>query len=67
MSSTFDAYEVATTASADHALYDKKKLREYIRNRNDFIRFVSATMERGDLTDTQKVMALTMHPGRFLR
>lgn len=65
--STFDALQVATTADPDHALYDKQKARAYHKQRNDFIRYVSDTINRSDLTDTQKVSAIAMHPGRNLR
>jgi hypothetical protein len=64
---TFDSLAHAAAAAPDgYALYEKTKARAYIKERNDFIAFVAATIRRTDLTAEMKVAAIAMHPGKVL-
>ncbi|TDW21096.1 hypothetical protein EV128_12265 [Rhizobium azibense] len=65
---TFDSLAHAAAAAPEgYALYDKKRAREYIKARNDFIAYVAATVARSDMTAEMKIAMIAMHPGKGFR
>ncbi len=64
---TFDSLAHAAGAAPEgYALFQKVKAREYIKQRNAFIAFVSSTVARTDMTAEMKIAAISMHPGRMM-
>ena len=65
---SFDSLSHAAGSAPDgYALYEKRKAREYIRTRNDFIDFVQRTAARTDLTADMKITMIKMHTGMMIR
>ena len=65
---TFESLAHAAAAAPEgYALYDKKKAREYIKARNDFIGFVRSTLARADMSAEMKMTVIAMHPGKELK